>query len=116
MRRTLTATIVAALVVLALALPASARPAGPDSAATAAAAAASVPRCVVTSLDDSGYTDYLTVFNGCSYAVRVKVVLAFHTDKPAPRSGRTQFAATRGTIRAGSTAWSAARCADREGC
>jgi hypothetical protein len=81
MRRTLMATMVAALVVLALAVPASARPAGPDSA-DAAAVAASVPRCVTTDLDDSGYTDYLTVFNGCSYAVRVKVVLAYHQDFP----------------------------------
>ena len=81
MRRTLMATVVTALVVLALAVPASARPAGSDSAATAAAAA-TVPRCVTTSLDDSGYTDYLTVFNGCSYAVRVKVVLAYHQDFP----------------------------------
>jgi hypothetical protein len=81
MRRTLMATMVAALVVLALAVPASARPAGPDSADTAAVAA-SVPRCVTTDLDDSGYTDYLTVFNGCSYAVRVKVVLAYHQDFP----------------------------------
>jgi hypothetical protein len=83
----LMATIVAALVVLALALPASARPAGSDSAATVAAVAASVPNCVVTDLDDSGYTDYLTVFNGCNYAVRVKVVLAFHTDKPCATIG-----------------------------
>ena len=82
MRRTLMATVVAALVVLALAVPASARPAGSDSAATVAAVAASVPNCVVTDLDDSGYTDYLTVFNGCSYAVRVKVVLAYHQDFP----------------------------------
>ena len=86
MRRTLMATVVAALVVLALAVPASARPAGPDSAATAAVAAA-VPNCVVTDLNDSGYTDYLTVFNGCNYAVRVKVVLAFHTDKPCATIG-----------------------------
>ena len=92
MRRTLMATIVAALVVLALALPASARPAGPDSATTAAVAA-SVPSCVTTSLNDSGYTDYLTVWNDCNYAVRVKVVLAFRTDFPcytiAARSARS---------------------------
>ena len=76
------ATIVAALVVFALALPASARPAGSDSAATAAAAAASVPNCVDTYLDDSGYTDFLEVINNCDRNVRVKVVLANHTDKP----------------------------------
>ena len=65
-----------------LALPASARPAGSDSAATAAAAKARPPSCVTTSLNDSGATDYLTVWNDCSYAVRVKVVLAYHTDFP----------------------------------
>jgi hypothetical protein len=78
----LMATIVAALVVLALAFPASARPAGSDSAATVAAAKTRPPSCVTTSLNDSGYTDYLTVWNDCGYAVRVKVVLANHTDKP----------------------------------
>lgn len=82
MRRMLLATIVAALVVFALALPASARPTGSDSAATAAAAKARPPSCVTTSLNDSGATDYLTVWNDCSYAVRVKVVLAYHTDFP----------------------------------
>jgi hypothetical protein len=81
MRRMLMATVVAALVVLALAIPASARPAGPDSADTAAVAS-TVPVCVTTALEDSGYRDYLTVFNGCNYAVRVKVVLAYKQDFP----------------------------------
>jgi hypothetical protein len=75
------ATVVASLVVLALAVPASARPADPDSATTAAVAA-SVPSCVQTDLDDSGYVDYLRVINGCNHSLRIKVVLAFHVDKP----------------------------------
>lgn len=45
-------------------------------------APAAVPGCVWTALNDSGYTDYLKVTNKCSYSVRIKVVLAFATDKP----------------------------------
>jgi len=44
-------------------------------------APAAVPNCVWTSLNDSGYTDYLRVTNYCSYSLRIKVVLAFATDK-----------------------------------
>ena len=49
-------------------------------AAPATASAATVPSCVATTLNDEGYTDYLTVTNWCSYDVRVKVVLANHSD------------------------------------
>ncbi|WP_370013296.1 hypothetical protein UIS43_27920 (plasmid) [Nocardiopsis sp. LDBS0036] len=52
----------------------------PAVAETAPQAAAAVPNCVETSLNDSGWTDYLTVRNTCSYSVRVKVVLANATD------------------------------------
>ena len=48
---------------------------------TGTAAQAAVPTCVETSLNDSGYTDYLTVWNRCSTDQRIKVVLAFATDK-----------------------------------
>jgi hypothetical protein len=62
---------------------------GPASATTASRAAtveavpamaASIPSCVHTSLDDSGFTDYLRVTNTCSSHQRIKVVLAFATD------------------------------------
>jgi hypothetical protein len=43
---------------------------------------AAVPGCVHTSLDDSGWTDHLRVTNTCSYAVRLKVVLAYGPDFP----------------------------------
>ena len=43
--------------------------------------AAPAPSCVTTRLDDKGYTDYLWVTNHCRYNVRVKVVLAFATDR-----------------------------------
>ena len=52
--------------------------AGPNSEATAATL--SVPSCVSTSLNDSGYRDYLRVYNGCSSGKRIKVVLANATD------------------------------------
>ena len=45
-------------------------------------ASAQVPSCVDTWLDDSGWTDYLNVYNGCDTAQRIKVVLANHTDEP----------------------------------
>ena len=48
-------------------------------AATADPAEA-VPSCVRTALNDSGFVDYLTVTNSCSRSLRIKVVLANHTD------------------------------------
>lgn len=45
-------------------------------------AAAPPPPCVSSALDDSGFTDELIVFNRCGTNQRIKVVLAFHTDKP----------------------------------
>ncbi|PDP87005.1 hypothetical protein CQJ94_14435 [Glycomyces fuscus] len=39
-----------------------------------------VPNCVTTALDDSGWTDELTIYNNCSHSVRVKVLLAFRVD------------------------------------
>ena len=81
MRRMLMATVVAALVALALAVPASARPAAPDSAAPAVKATPA-PDCVDTYLDDSGYIDFLEVINNCGRNLRIKVVLANHSDKP----------------------------------
>jgi hypothetical protein len=62
---------------------------GPASATTASRAAtveaipalaASVPSCVHTSLNDSGFVDHLRVTNTCSSYQRFKVVLAFATD------------------------------------
>ncbi len=47
----------------------------------APASAQSAPSCVTTNLNDRGYTDHLRVTNGCKKSVRVKVVLAFKTDK-----------------------------------
>jgi len=75
------ATIATALLVLGLALPASARSVSSDQA-SATAVAAAVPNCVTTSLNDSGYIDYLTVWRNCDHAVRVKVILAYHQDFP----------------------------------
>jgi hypothetical protein len=54
----------------------------PAAAATAPQAAAAAPNCVTTDLDDSGWTDELTVYNNCSHSVRVKVLLAFRVDPP----------------------------------
>jgi P pilus assembly chaperone PapD len=45
-----------------------------------AEAAAEAPSCVRPDLDESGWTDYLTVTNTCGYYVRVKVVLANASD------------------------------------
>lgn len=42
---------------------------------------AAPPSCVWTRLDDDGATDYLEVHNDCGYTVRIKVVLAFATDR-----------------------------------
>ncbi|MFE3455994.1 hypothetical protein ACFXKD_00500 [Nocardiopsis aegyptia] len=63
----------------------------PAAAAPVPQAAASVPGCVETDLDDSGFTDELTVTNTCLYSVRVKVVLAYMSDTPCDtiRSGRS---------------------------
>ena len=52
----------------------------PVTAATLPQTAAAVPSCVTTSLDDDGWTDYLTVYNNCNHNVRVKVVLANASD------------------------------------
>jgi hypothetical protein len=59
--------------------------AGPAVAGTnikTTAAAGSVSNCVITKLNDSGYTDHLRVTNSCTVGKRVKVVLAHHTDFP----------------------------------
>ncbi|WP_249998952.1 hypothetical protein [Actinoplanes sp. M2I2] len=48
--------------------------------ATGTAAQAAVPTCVTTTLNDSGYTDRLTVNNRCGSSQRVKVLLANLTD------------------------------------
>ncbi|MFC9084931.1 hypothetical protein [Nocardiopsis dassonvillei] len=63
----------------------------PAAAAPVSQVAASVPSCVETDLDDSGFTDELTVTNTCFYSVRVKVVLAYMSDTPCDtiRSGRS---------------------------
>lgn len=50
----------------------------PAHATTSAMAPA--PNCVRPDLDESGWTDYLTVTNTCGYYVRVKVVLANASD------------------------------------
>jgi hypothetical protein len=52
----------------------------PAAAETAPPAAAAVPGCVTTALNDTGGRDELTVYNNCSYSVRVKVVLANGSD------------------------------------
>ncbi|WAE71035.1 hypothetical protein OUQ99_17520 [Streptomonospora nanhaiensis] len=52
----------------------------PAAAATAPQAAAAVPNCVTTSLNDSGATDYLTVYNDCDDNLRIKVLLAYGPD------------------------------------
>ncbi len=44
------------------------------------ASAAAAPQCLKTRLNDSGYTDHLTVRNNCRTNQRVKVVLAFARD------------------------------------
>lgn len=41
---------------------------------------ANAPSCATTSLNDSGWADHLTVRNGCSRNVRLKVVLAYGPD------------------------------------
>lgn len=61
--------------------------AGEDSPASPFGTA---PGCVTTSLDDRGWTDRLTVYNGCSRAVRIKVVLAHGTDFPCYTLGPGQ--------------------------
>lgn len=43
--------------------------------------AGTAPSCVSTKLYDAGFTDRLEVKNNCKNGVRVKVVLAFATDK-----------------------------------
>ncbi|MDA0565884.1 hypothetical protein LG943_16415 [Streptomonospora sp. S1-112] len=71
---------IAASALVAASILAGAAPAAAETTPQSAPRAASVPGCVVTSLDDSGTTDYLTVYNDCGYDVRVKVVLAHATD------------------------------------
>ncbi|MBV2363342.1 hypothetical protein ACFPZ0_14145 [Streptomonospora nanhaiensis] len=73
-----TAIVVSTLV--AAGILAGAAPAAAEAGTPTAPRAAAVPSCVTTSLNDDGATDYLTVRNGCSYSVRVKVVLANATD------------------------------------
>ncbi|MFE6451304.1 hypothetical protein [Nocardiopsis dassonvillei] len=51
----------------------------PATAETAPEVAA-VPSCVRTTLNDKGWTDYLTVHNNCNSSVRVKVVIANRSD------------------------------------
>jgi hypothetical protein len=73
---------------------------------------------VTTSLNDSGATDYLTVWNDCSYAVRVKVVLAYHTDFPCytigAHSARSYWWRYPGRFDGLVSCY--CRCTDREGC
>jgi hypothetical protein len=86
----LAALVLAATAFVGFADPADAAEASPDGAdaptmaeaPSAPAVASDVDSCVWESLDDSGGTDELTVYNDCEDAVRVKVILAFHTDLP----------------------------------
>jgi hypothetical protein len=47
----------------------------------APASAGVAPNCIKTSLNDRGFTDHLNVTNTCKGSQRIKVVLAFKTDK-----------------------------------
>jgi hypothetical protein len=60
------------------------------SPAESAIPLANAPSCATTALDDSGWTDHLTVRNGCSHDVRLKVVLAHGTDLPCYTYGPGQ--------------------------
>lgn len=64
-RRLLTTAGVLGATLVVTAAPAVAGP-PTETAATTAVAAASVPGCVTFRLNDEGFTDYLTVTNGCT--------------------------------------------------
>ena len=88
--RMLLAAVAVPLLALGFMLPTGAvkaDTASADGAQSSTAAAAPPPACVQTDLDDGRLSDTLTVINGCGSTVRVKVVLAFATDKSCTTLG-----------------------------
>ncbi|NIH81610.1 hypothetical protein [Amycolatopsis viridis] len=91
MGRTVRTFFAMASVAAAVAAGATTAHADPASAMPSGAA----PNCVDVDLTDGRLDDYVWVTNYCPYRLRLKVVLAFATDKPCdsyePNTGRLYY-------------------------